>query len=534
MQRTQLIRFMGLILLIYAKIIFMQVQAKILFYNQSDGNGIVITRDHEKFPFNVAGWDDFDQLPQAGMNIHCKIENGSAVAMRPIEPLPQEELSKNIQAQDKNIQQTSRQESTEHDEEENSLALWERNRVKIDQIRMSVSVAVCVEQYFKQIDEDINRRTGYKSAKYRLDYLRMRRFLFTMYNNLTELDTHFVTPRIKAMRDDLLQMSSVYDDFKSKATFPEIAFEKVFLNRQEEYVRVRNDAEVAHAELSGLRGTEERLSEIIEEKEETLERTLRVSTQFDRLDEEHKELKSNYVDTVHNMASLDEAYRHDMEIMMAFEKQHKDEFFDLFNVASEEYRSQIIHILDAQAYLFDEQLWMQAQKSKVIQKFFKDSHIRGDYSSKTFLHYYLNSLDEHKISDEQRELFKLYKYLESIKRDVVVVIAADMDDAFYFKSLFAKLLLPLEYQVFIETKKAFSWMQKHRVSLLIVDEQLDKISGESFVKQFQDKVGSRCKLALLSHDGKAVPKPFHTGMSRQIRAGLFKEQIEILLKEDNG
>jgi hypothetical protein len=503
----------------------MQFEAKILFYNESDGQGIVITREREKYSFHVKDWNDFDIFPQMGLDVTCKIQDNHINYIAP---------SKNRASSVSEPIQEATDTEKENQEDTNSLALWEKNRTKIDKIRLSVSVKVCVEQYFQQIENDIDKRTGYKNAKYRLDFLKMRRFLYTMYNNLTELDMHFITPQIKMMRDDLLQMSQVYDDYKSKATYPDIAFERVFLSRQDEYVKVKNASEIAFAKLSDLREAEGRLSEVLEEKEEILDRTLRASTQFERLDDEHKELKGNYVDTIHMMASLDEEYHHDLELMLSFEQSHKDEFFELFQEASKRYREQIVGILDAQAFLFDEQLWMQAQRSKVIQKFFEESHIQGEYCSKTFLKYYLNSLDKDMVSQEQQELFKLYDYLDSINRDSVVVVVNDMDKAFYFKSLFSKIAIALDSQVFIDSKKAFLWVQKHPVNILIVDKILDKISGENFIYQFKEKIGSRAKAVMLGSKNDNLPKIFDASMPENIHLGLFKQNIENLLKENDG
>ncbi|MEA3523764.1 MAG: hypothetical protein U9R50_12430 [Campylobacterota bacterium] len=498
----------------------MQFNGKILFYNESDGKGIIITKEHEKYDFHVGDWNDFEIFPQVGLDVTCKIEDKHIYYIAP-----------NNSSDKLATDEASAEE--EHDDD-NSLALWEKDRSKIDKIRLSVSVKVCVDQYFKQIEDDINKRTGYRNAKHHLDFLKMRRFLYTMYNNLTELDMHFITPRIKIMRDDLLEMSQVYDDFKSKATYPDIAFEKVFLNRQDEYIMIRSDAEVSFGKLGGLRETEGRLSDVIGEKEEVLERTLRISTQFDRLDDEHKELKSDYVDTVHMMASLDEEYHHDLELMLAFEQTYKEEFFERFKEASSAYRDQIVGILDAQAFLFDEQLWMQAQRSRVIQSFFQESHIQGEYCSKTFLKYYLNSLDQDKVSQEQKELFKLYEYLESLHRTSIIVLVDDMDKVFHFKALFSKITIPLDSQVFMDSKKAFAWLQKHPVNLVIVTRSLDKINAESFIHQFKEKIGSRAKTVLLGAEKGKLPEIFDAMMDENIRAGQFKEELEKLLKDDNG
>ncbi len=487
----------------------MQISAKILFYNPNDGKGIVITPQREKYDFVISQWDDFEQLPKSGMEVSCILSDGAITSLAP----PQSGVLVSVA------------------EPINSLPLWEKGRRKIDKIRLSSSVKVCVDQYFEHIEEDIHERTGYRDAKYRLDFLKMRRFLFTMYNNLTELDLHFVTPKIKMMRDDLLQMSAVYDDYKSKATYPEIAFEKVFLVRQEEYVKVREESSLTFAKLVNLRDTEARVAEMIAEKEVVIERTLRSSPVFEALDEEHKKLKSEYVDTVHMMATLDEIYHHNLELMLTFEQGYKESFFEIFHAASKAYREQILTILDAQAYLFDEQLWMQAQKSKAIQRFFEHSNIQGDFSSKTYLKYYLNSLDPDKVSTEQRELFKLYDYLESMTRECVVAVVGDMDEAFALKSLFAQISLPIEAQVYVDTAKAFAWMQKHPITLMLVDEALRGVSAESFIRQVRDKIGTRAKTVLLGSKPPRDAGAFDAQMPKGMRATLFKERIQLLLKE---
>ncbi len=497
----------------------MQFEAKILFYNESEGKGIIITKEREKYNFYVEDWNDFDIFPKVGLSVTCKLEENRISSIAPVKT---------------DSQISTKQEIESVIDSANSLSLWEKNRTKIDTIHLSVSVRVCVEQYFKQIEADIDRRTGYKSAKKRLNFLKMRRFLYTMYNNLIELDMHFITPQIKVMRDDLLQMSQVYDDYKSKATYPDIAFEKVFLARQDEYIFIRDAAEVTFAKLGALRESERKLLELIKEKEEILERTLRMSTQFERLDEEHKELKGEYVDTVHMMASLDEEYHRDLELMLVFEQEYKEEFFELFQKASKKYREQILNILDAQAFLFDEQLWIQAQRSKVIQKFFEESHIQGEYCSKTFLKYYLNSLDKEMLSQEQRELFEVYEYLDALNTSTIVAVLNDIDKVFHFKALFSKLSLSIESQVFIDTKKAFLWIQKHHVNIIIVDKTLDKLSGEKFIQQFKQKIGSRAKTVILDQKSDKMPKIFDMSMPDNIHDKAFKQQIEILLKENNG
>ena len=491
------------------------MEAKILFYNHASGEGLIITREREKFGFAIENWNDFDSMPNEGMLVSAEIEHGEVVSL---ESLGNGDITTTSHAM--------RQESEESEAKQKSTVAQER----ITTIHLTLGVKQCIRQYFMKIEEDIGKRIGFKKTKYKLDFLKMRRFLFTTYNNLTELDMHFITPRIKAMRDDLLEMAQVYDDYKAKATYPEIAYEKVFLNRQEEYMRVYDEAQTAKAKLDGLRSSEEQLAEELHEREEVLKTTLRNSPIYVKLEDEYKEIKGDYVDTVHMIGELDTLYHEALKLMLEFERQYKEEFFNLFSNASKHYKKRILDILDAQSYLFDEQLWLQAQKSKVIQHFFDEAHIEGEYCSKTFLKYYLNTLDETKISQEQRELFALYEYLEKIDHVSIVILVGDIDDAFLFKSHVSKTSIEADFKIFDDFKKAYSWLQRHRATLLIVDKDAGGMSGETFVQKAKEKLGIRAKCIALYSSKSDL---FDGEMRKSFKASDFQESLEKFLAKDD-
>ena len=460
----------------------MQENGKILFYNGNEGNGIIITMSRQKFDFNVADWNDFETLPQVGMHVSFDLEgqhpvNITAGAAASTAQQKEEQLSPPQQTPSQNVP-------------------FECPNF----IRLDMDIDDSIRNYFNAIEESIKQRTGYQSETGRLDFLRIRRFLFTMFNNLSELDMHFITPEITALHNELIEMGKVYDDYKIKNTYPEIAFDKVFLSFQKDYVAVRNDAKSVFSELQRLRSKEDILTRRVAEKEEVLDRTLRTSTQFERLDEEFKDLKKYYVDTVHEIASLDEQYKRDMRLMSDFEKQYSEEFFERFAPASKKYRTQILHILDVLAYQFDTQLWRQAQHSKVIRKFFEDSRIEGDYCAKTYLRYYLNTLDPEKISVEQQALFDLYEYLESMDHDAVMILVQDIDDALRMKYLFGQMKLSITAEAFVDENKAIKWAKENRANIIIIEDQLQKMSAMKFLKEYKKRVSFQLKILYLSNE----------------------------------
>ena len=495
----------------------MQLSGKILFYNSNEGGGIIITAQREKYEFEVSDWDDYDRLPEAGMEVAFEPDGDFATAITSLKSAPDSE---------------GRQQS-----EEAVTPTYSPDAPMPVIVRLNVSTDNAIRDYFDMIERQIQERTQYKSASGRLDFLRIRRFLFTTYNNLTELDVHFITPELRDMRDDLLQMSQVYDDYKTKATYPDVAFDKVFLSRQSDYVHLRQDAEYSFNELKRLHSSEQMLSEALEEKEELLKRTLHASPQYDRLGDEYKEVKKNYVDTIHMIASLDERYRAATRLMKEFEREYQQPFFEAFTEASRKYRKQILYILDAQAFMFDDLLWRQAKKSKVIKRFFEQAHIQGDYCAKTYLRYYLNTLDPELISAEQQELFNLYDYLEALERDTVMILVHDIDDALRLKYLMAQVDPSLSVEAFVDERKALAWAQDKPASIVIIEDQLQNFSFAQFMKAYKKKVSLQPTILLLSN---LDPNGFdEEGLEMVIRKGYSDKEMsaavrEILEEEEDG
>ena len=488
----------------------MQQNGKILFYNGDEGVGIIITPKKAKYTFEVSEWDDYDVLPQTGMEVFFVPDGERAVSVTGAET------------------RAAKPEAGEHAAAEPAEPTAP-NAPLPALIRLAVGPAEAIRDYFDAIERQIRERTQYQKAAGRLDFLRIRRFLFTTYNNLTELDVHFITPELKAMRDDLLQMSHVYDDYKVKATYPDVAYDKVFLSRQGDYVYLREEAEYCLGELKRLHAAEQFLGETMAEKGEVLGRTLRSSPIYPKLDEEFKGIKKNYVDTVHMIASLDERHREASRLMKEFEKEHRQAFFEQFTEASRKYRTQILYILDAQAYRFDDLLWRQARKSKVIKHFFEEAHIQGDYCAKTYLKYYLNTLDPELLSVEQQELFDLYDYLDSLERDTVCVLVQDIDDALRLKYLLARSDASLTVEAFVDERKALAWAAKMQPSLLIVEDQLPHFAFGPFMKAYKKKVSLRPKILLLSN---LDPARFdEEGVEKVIRKGFSDREMRAVLKE---
>jgi len=495
---------------------------KILFYNPNEGTGIIITEGKSKYNFAIMDWDDFEAVPKVGLLVAFELLELEAVkvVVRHEVSTPKEDNSS-----DKSVAS-----SCEPKEERPIFSDFASRPLTI---ALECDVDKSIKEYFQSIEEDIHKRVRYQSSSGRLDFLRIRRFLFTTFNNLSELDPHFITDEIRKVEKDLVEMSQVYDEYKTKTIYPDIAYDRVFLKRQDSYQKIKEESELVFKELQRLHVSEQYLSKTIEEKEEVLKRTLNTSTQSERLHEEFKVIKGEYVDTVHMLAVLDNQLQADKKLLHEFEEKYAKEFLSKFSLMSKKYRKQILYILDAQAFLFDSQLWAQAKQSKILQRFFQESHIKGEYCARTYLKYYLNSLDEEKVSEETKELFALYDYLLTLEHDTAAILVHDIDDALRLKYIFSQLDLPILVEAFVDEKKAMRWAFNNHANILIVEDELQNVDGLSFIQTYK-KVSLQTKTILLTNTtttsdtqeviDKIMPKGFsNSEMSLVIKEFLQKD-----------
>lgn len=497
---------------------------KILFYNPTEGTGIIMTKSKSKYNFTVMDWDDYESIPEVGMRVEFKLSDLKAVNV----------VVHNETPEVKSTQSNNKEEKEELEKQE--VHLFSDFSTRPLSISQSIDIDTSIDQYFKKIEDDIRKRSRYQSTTGRLDFLRIRRFLFTTFNNLSELDPHFITEDMRKLEKDLVEMSHVYDDYKTKTIYPEIAYERVFLACQEEYLKIKHEAELVFKELQRLHISEQYLSKTIEEKEEVLKRTLSMSTQVERLEEDFKLTKGQYVDTVHMLAVLDTQHKVDTKLLHEFEEKYSKDFVEKFNVISKKYRKQILYILDAQAFLFDAQIWAQAKQSKVLLRFFEESHIKGEYCTRTYLKYYLNTLDEDKISEETKELFSLYDYLLTLEHDTAVILVHDIDDALRLKYIFSQLDFPILVEAFVDEKKAMHWACNNHANIVIVEDELQHARGISWLQTYK-RVSLRAKTILLSNDKELVD---HENVADKVIAKGFSNSEmslaikEFLQKEDDG
>lgn len=536
----------------------MMNSGKILFFNESEGKGIIITYQKKKIDFFIKEWNDFEVMPSLGLEVvfvlndatafnilskstydngGCEILDGQNITERPLQDQTLQEETV--------LEQESALEETEKLQEELAMSDGEiepyldeapqevqiheeEHESRPDSITISINISTAVSNYFETIKEHIKNREIYKKVPGSLDYILIKRFLITTFNNLSDIDLHILTPKIKMLYNDLRALSGVYDDFIIKTKYPKLAYNEVFLSYQAEYMKIKMGAESTIEKLNQMRTDEEILDRQLKVKKEELSKTIN-SEEFDALTYELKSLGGAYVDTVHLMAELDDRYKYDMELLKKFENEYRADFAEKFITQAVLYKKDLVKILNAQAFLLDSQLWQQAKKSKAIKAHFKESSISGELNTKTYLKYYLDSLDTSKITDKTKKLFTLYDYLLSVQKDYIMVVMSSAINAMEYEAAVKNLKSTYAVKAFMDEKSAIKWAINNSVKILITEDRLQSVNIEKFLQVYKNHVTMSPKIILLGEKPRASSYPITNLLPRGASARVVSESVKSLL-----
>jgi len=488
----------------------MRITGKILFYNGSEGEGIIITQDKNKYRFSVTQWSDFEVMPAVGLKISFELYRS----------IPQniEVLQENVSLEEELLLEDKREDSHFlNDEEliikpqrykEEELTISEEELVHLltdtslslltldENIQQTMSITDTMKRYFRFVSESIKKRLGYKKVDGRLDYRLAKRFLWTTYNNLREIDSHIITERIKSVSEDLRQMDKLQEDYERKVRYPSVAFEEIFLSSQIEYRKTKIIAQKVSDKLSSLRVKEHSLGLERKKLQKKIDK-LSSSKEKEALEKQHKIVSGTYVDIIHMIAKLQEVYSVQMEKLQRFEEKYQEVFNQEFKKEAKRYGDFIVDIVNAQAYLLDYLLWKEAKTSKAILVHFKNLAVDVELNTKGYLKYYLSTLDESKATESTKELYELYQHLQDIHKDYVLIVCDDVQDAIEYEQCIRSISQNLGVKTFIDELQALKWAMTNSVKVIIVTQTLQLSSAQKFLDSYHNNIFSKPEIILL-------------------------------------
>lgn len=258
--------------------------------------------------------------------------------------------------------------------------------------------AAVAQDNFNFIDEN-----GFETP--RVGYIRLRRFLNTAVNNLKNLDPNLITGLLGKLYTDIERLHEFNVEFKRKTKIAEVVYRRDFLETVPAYKQLQEEVTITD-------GLKNRYHSISRATDNELMNFREIKTAED--EKAYKELKKRNVDAIFNFGKAKEKLAVLSTKLKELEEYMRAEFFRQYDEYVQYYAEAFEEIINTKTFYFDKLLWFQAEKSSGIRKFFADARIDGDYSTKTYMKYYLRNIDIDKSrdSDWHRYLREMMELLE--------------------------------------------------------------------------------------------------------------------------
>ncbi len=357
-----------------------------------------------------------------------------------------------------------------------------------DAIAVTKTPEDCINDFFKRENDILSGYNDFVQSHFRIDFLRMRRFLLTAYNDLCAMDHLIQNDRLSMLKTEILMLFKDFEEFIKKAKHaPEYAFEQIFLERQSEYLKVARDLEETQKLLANAKSQVQILSNELDSKERELNAlglsSNRKSHEYLSLEKEVKSLRARYVDLIQFVATRQEYIKKQIERMKKFKDAHFQGFMDTYKPMLKGIKEHFVTLLDCKAYDLDTDLWDRAKQSQIIKKFFRDARIEGGFCSKTFLRYFLRGLDKGKLSEQSKKLFDLLDYLEEVGKKNVLVLRSSLSDAQLCGEIIKQIDSSLNITIDIDPKNALKTLISKPQDIVVMDEEIYGIKAYDFVTQ---------------------------------------------------
>jgi len=501
------------------------LRGKVIFYNPNEGVGKIITQEGQKYPFSVDGWMDYAVMPSAGIEVVFSLENESAVSIK-VGQLDTSKEAQKIDAKDGQRAQKSDSRFIGEDEEKDK-----KLRDHIVSISADAGIRESMNEYFRDYIEIVERNQEALHSEKKLNFFMLKRFLNTAYHNLKQIDRSISEGKFKEIEAELKFLYKIYGSFVRITSLPsEVAFEMIFLENQSGYKEAQIKIKSLKSELEHARRIERSLKSELEHKEALLKEGNMEPQKASLLESQIKPIRRDYTDAIFEAGRAKEDIVAITKVMDAFKAQYCDEFAKVFKESVIFLKDRLITILNAKAYEFDYILWSNAKESPYIRKFFTECKIEGSYCSKTFLSYYLKSLDKDKLSEENQKLVELLKYLEDNFTKHIIVLAKDLDYAEYIKILVEKIDKDINVIASTSPIDMINFAKKQIVDLVILELDLRLMDGFEFINSFTSQIKTMTEFCIIYDQsmGKIIEK---SSKNPTIKQFVKKQTKEVQMME---
>ncbi len=443
----------------------------IALVNVDENSGVLVNESKKQYSFSLDDCIGFESFPDIGEKVEFDL-NGDEVFF--VEALKSEEPQEIIH------HKTAQKEITPVQKKSN---IELHVRIPLDR-----DIADCLDNYFEEVISTVYEYEAEFEEGETLDFLLIKRFLNTAYNNLRDIDSTFMDEYLLELRGDLKVLESVYQKFHKKNSVPEVAYETIFLEQQTTYQSYKKRMDTNISELYTIKSTvkslENQIKDIKKEIDHCTITKVREAKEIDL-----KRYNTYYVDSIHRSGNLKDENIQLRESLEKFEEKFIDEFVSVYGDEAKKYDQFIREQLNGYAYEFDKKMWESAETSSSIRSFFKRANIDDDFSSKTFLKYFIKGLDETKFSKEHKRLYSLLEYLEGRAKVRVLIVGECPKELDVMKHIIRSF--DKEYSVEISDKPRSTYYRADLAKLDIIFADLSMKNPSIY--EFIDMIKKRFK-----------------------------------------
>jgi len=451
------------------------MEGKIAAYSQNEGKGIIITSDNKKIQFSIMEWDDYDNLPEVGKEVEFKID-GKTIKNLKFKSEKKEKEKYNNEAKEE------KKESIDYK--------------KIKSIKVDVDYKTSLNIFFKKELTFIERHEEFLKKNKVLDYDRIKRFLITAYNTLIEVEHNFEDNNIIKVKRELEEAYNIKNYLLKETKIASIAYDTIFISMQNSYKDIFKVVKRNNAEIEILKSKSKSLEILIKEKEDILKKLSKRDTRYSETESELKRLKRNMVDAIHKSATIKELNENLNRLTDEFYKTHFEGFVQELTKFKNDFLPKAKKIQDVMAYDFDTIIWDKANHSKTIRSFFQNSGIYDEFSSVTFLKYFLKTLDKNKMSSQQKELEELLRYFEKQKEKRIIYFDNDLDSLKLFKEIVSELDRNISIYATSQTVEVLQHIKKDDPNYLLVNPAITNANIEQLLQYLRKKI-PYCKIVFI-------------------------------------
>lgn len=325
-----------------------------------------------------------------------------------------------------------------------------------------------IHSYFVSLEDALTKYHRYMNVAKEIDFLKMRRFLFTAFNNIREIDFDLMNTELKLVFDDLNQIIDIYAQFKQRVSNVKKAFHELFLSKHDEFVmyerKLNNnlhnvviyEGQIKIAE-AGLKKLTSKIKLIKKDSEEYM-----------LFESKMKSFKKKSVEAVHNKRILEDENIILAQYLQMIIDENEESFREKFIYSAKIFNQKIVLLLNKTAYNFDVSLWKYANQSKLIQKHFEYLNNKN-LSSSTYLKHYLKSLNHENLSEENLELLKLVPYIDSLEQHSILYFYDNYDTSLRIRKILTALTIKIELKPISNLKKVHEYLKEFTPHYIFAD-----------------------------------------------------------------